>query len=74
MGSVIRKVRIRIPSATPGGIADVVDAETGRDLGCRSLDLHADADGNVRLRLELIDAEADVVATWECTRVEERPL
>lgn len=64
-----RKIRISMPSSVPGGVADVVDAETGEPLACRSFDLHADVDRNVILKLELIQAEAQVVL--ECYRLAE---
>lgn len=73
MSPVTRKIRIQIPPANPQAVADVIDAATGEHLAARSFDLHADSDGNVILKLELLEAEASIVGTWECRRVKEEP-
>lgn len=74
MRQVTCKIRIQVPSSHPRGIADVIDAETGQPLNCRSLDLHVDAENGPTLTLELMELEALVVGTWECRLVKEEAL
>ena len=67
------RIKIEVPGPE-GGLASVVDADTGKPLSCRALDLRIAVDETPVLILELIDFEAMIEGTWECRKVAERAI